>query len=149
MNTKKCTNCGVDIPVEAAFCNFCGAAQQSQQAPPQPEQAAPNYQQVPPQPPYGQAPNQPPYMPPQPPFGQPPYEQKSKLAAGLLGIFLGGLGIHNFYLGYQSRGLIQLLVSLLTCGIGAVPMSIWGLIEGIQILTGSISVDANNVPLKD
>lgn len=54
MNTKKCTNCGVDIPVEAAFCNFCGAAQQSQQAPPQPEQAAPNYQQVPPQPPYGQ-----------------------------------------------------------------------------------------------
>ena len=44
MNTKKCTNCGVDIPVEAAFCNFCGAAQQSQQAPPQPEQAAPNYQ---------------------------------------------------------------------------------------------------------
>lgn len=133
MNTKKCTNCGVDISVEAAFCNFCGAAQQSQQAPPQPEQAAPNYQQVPPQPPYGQA----------------PYEQKSKLAAGLLGIFLGGLGIHNFYLGYQSRGLIQLLVSLLTCGIGAVPMSIWGLIEGIQILTGSISVDANNVPLKD
>lgn len=133
MNTKKCTNCGVDIPVEAAFCNFCGAAQQSQQAPPQPEQAAPNYQQVPPQPPYGQT----------------PYEQKSKLAAGLLGIFLGGLGIHNFYLGYQNRGLIQLLVSLLTCGIGAVPMSIWGLIEGIQILTGSVSVDANNVPLKD
>ena len=75
--------------------------------------------------------------------------QKSKLAAGLLGIFLGGLGIHNFYLGYQKKALIQLLVSLLTCGIGAVPMEIWGLIEGIQILTGSINVDGKGVPLKD
>ncbi len=75
--------------------------------------------------------------------------QKSKLAAGLLGIFLGGLGIHNFYLGYQKKALIQLLVSLLTCGIGALPMEIWGLIEGIQILTGSINVDGKGVPLKD
>lgn len=34
---------------------------------------------------------------------------KSKLAAGLLGIFLGSLGVHNFYLGYTTKGLIQLL----------------------------------------
>ncbi|MGI6269864.1 MAG: NINE protein [Candidatus Howiella sp.] len=79
--------------------------------------------------------------------------QKSKLAAGLLGIFLGSLGIHNFYLGYQKKALIQLLVSLiggiLTCGVAAVAMEIWGLVERIQILTGSINVDANGVPLKD
>lgn len=71
--------------------------------------------------------------------------QKSKMAAGLLGIFLGAWGIHNFYLGNTSRGIIQIVVTLVTCGIGG----IWGLIEGIMILTGSINTDANGVPLKD
>lgn len=64
-------------------------------------------------------------------------EQKSKLAAGLLGIFVGALGIHKFYLGYNKEGLIMLLVSLLTCGVGAVVMEIIGLIEGILYLTKS------------
>ncbi len=72
-----------------------------------------------------------------------PAEQKSKLTAGLLGIFLGGLGIHNFYLGYTGKAIAQIVLSL--CGIGA----IWGLIEGIMILCGSIDKDAKGVPLKD
>ena len=72
-------------------------------------------------------------------------EAKSKMAAGLLGIFLGSLGIHNFYLGNTSRGVIQIVVTLVTCGFGG----IWGLIEGIMILAGSINTDANGVPLKD
>lgn len=71
-------------------------------------------------------------------------EQKSKLTAGLLGIFLGGLGIHNFYLGYTGKGIAQICLSL-CFGIGA----IWGLIEGIMILTGSINKDAKGIPLKD
>ncbi|MBE7043100.1 MAG: zinc ribbon domain-containing protein [Ruminococcaceae bacterium] len=78
--------------------------------------------------------------------------QKSKLTAGLLGIFLGGLGIHNFYLGFNSRALIQLLVSLigglLTCGIASFAMSIWGLVEGIMILVKDDKTDANGIPLK-
>lgn len=83
----------------------------------------------------------------------PGYKQKSKIAAGILGILLGGLGIHNFYLGNTSRGLIQLLVALiggaLTCGLAAIGMEIWGLVEGIQILTGNISTDSNGVLLGD
>lgn len=79
--------------------------------------------------------------------------QKSKLVAGLLAIFLGSLGIHNFYLGFQKKALIQLLVSLIggiiTCGVASIAIGIWALVEGIQILTGSISADANGVPLKD
>lgn len=71
-------------------------------------------------------------------------EQKSKLTAGLLGIFVGGLGIHNFYLGYTGKAIAQIALSL-CFGIGA----IWGLIEGIMILTGSINTDANGIPLKD
>lgn len=76
-------------------------------------------------------------------------QQKSKLAAGLLGIFLGYLGVHNFYLGNTGKAVAQLLISLLTCGVGAVVSAIWGLVEGILILTGSINTDANGVPLSD
>lgn len=69
---------------------------------------------------------------------------KSKMTAGLLGIFLGGLGIHNFYLGYTGKAIAQIVLS--PCfGAGA----IWGLIEGILILTGKINKDAKGNPLKD
>lgn len=69
--------------------------------------------------------------------------KKSKICAGLLAIFIGTLGIHNFYLGYNGKGLAQLLLSLLTCGLCAPIVAIWALIEGIMILTSSTYVDAN------
>lgn len=79
--------------------------------------------------------------------------RKSKIAAGLLGIFLGSLGVHNFYLGYTNKAIIQIVVCLaggvVTCGIASAAVSIWGLVEGIMILAGSINVDGNGVPLKD
>lgn len=68
---------------------------------------------------------------------------------GIVGHFLGSLGIHNFYLGYKGKALAQLLITLCTCGMGSIVTSIWGLIEGVLILTGSIATDANGVPLKD
>ena len=71
--------------------------------------------------------------------------EKSKMAAGLLGIFLGAWGIHNFYLGNTTRGIIQILVTLVTCGIGG----LWGFVEGIMILCGSIITDAQGRKLKD
>lgn len=74
-----------------------------------------------------------------------PLNQKSKIAAGLLGIFLGGFGIHNFYLGYTGKAIGQLVLTICSCGIGG----IWGFIEGILILCGNINTDANGVPLKD
>ena len=74
---------------------------------------------------------------------------KSKMAAGLLGIFLGSFGVHNFYLGYTGKAIAQLLISLLSCGTLAFVSYVWGLVEGIMILTGSINTDANGNPLKD
>ena len=41
---------------------------------------------------------------------------KSKVAAGILGILVGGLGIHRFYLGYVGIGILQIVVTILTCG---------------------------------
>lgn len=75
--------------------------------------------------------------------------QKSKLAAGLLGIFLGAFGVHNFYLGYTGKAVAQLLITLLSCFTLAIVSEIWGLVEGIQILTGSIAVDAKGIPLSE
>jgi len=64
---------------------------------------------------------------------------KSKIAAGVLGILLGSLGIHKFYLGYTTAGIIMLLVTLvggvLTFGVAYFVMGIIGLIEGIVYLT--------------
>ena len=57
------------------------------------------------------------------------------MIAGILGILLGGLGIHKFYLGYQKEGIIMLLITVLTCGIGWSVMGVIGLVEGILYLT--------------
>ncbi len=76
-------------------------------------------------------------------------EQKSKLAAGLFGIFLGGFGVHRFYLGYVGIGLAQLLISVLSCFFLSPFIWIWGLIEGILILSGSMNRDAKGNLLRD
>lgn len=117
-----------------------------QQGYPQPGQP---YQQ-PGYPAAGQAYPQPGYGPgpyAQGPYGQPYVEQKSRLVAGLLGIFLGGLGIHRFYLGHIGLGVVQLVLSLVTFGIAA----LWGFIEGIMVLCGAqaFRADARGVPLKE
>ena len=65
----------------------------------------------------------------------PPREDNKRVIAGILGILLGALGIHKFILGYQNEGLV--MISVLTCGIGAGPMGLIGLIEGIIYLTKS------------
>ena len=62
-----------------------------------------------------------------PGYGAPTYGYvdplaKSKLVAGLLGIFLGGFRIHRFYLGFTTIGVVQIIVTIVTCGIGA----LWG-----------------------
>ena len=60
-----------------------------------------------------------------------PAGAEKKIAAGVCGILLGGLGIHKFILGYTKEGIIQIVITVVTCGIG----SIVGLIEGIIYLT--------------
>lgn len=74
---------------------------------------------------------------------------KSKLVAGLLGIFLGAFGVHNFYLGYTGKAVAQLLITVLSCFTLAVVSEIWGLIEGIMILCGKVATDGKGNALKD
>lgn len=72
-------------------------------------------------------------------------DQKSKLVAVLLAFFLGAIGVHDFYLGYNKNGIIKIVLTVCT-GIGG---EIWALIDFIRLLTGSINQDANGKPLKD
>jgi len=65
---------------------------------------------------------------------------KSKIVAGLLGIFLGACGVHRFYLGYTGIGILM-LVTLGGCGI-------WSLIDAIMVLVGKVP-DAHGRPLRD
>lgn len=71
--------------------------------------------------------------------------QKSKLVAVLLAFFLGSLGIHNFYLGYTSTAIWQIVITVVTCGTCS---WIWPLIDFIRLLINNIDTDANGVPLK-
>ncbi len=124
-----CKQCGKPINDGQELCDECKVAGTAQ--PTQTEEQSSNTNET-----YNAAPN----------VSSSP---KSKIAAGLLGIFLGSFGVHNFYLGYTGKAIAQLLITLLTCGIGAFISSIWGLIEGILILTGSINTDGKGNPLSD
>ena len=74
-----------------------------------------------------------------------PYSDKSKLVAGLLQILLGGFGIGRFYIGDTKIGVWQIVVTILTCGIGA----LWGLIDGIMMLANDTVTDAQGRPLRN
>jgi TM2 domain-containing membrane protein YozV len=60
-----------------------------------------------------------------------------KIAAGIVAILIGSLGVHKFLLGYTTEGVIMLLITVLTCGIGAMATGIIGIVEGIIYLTKS------------
>ena len=77
-------------------------------------------------------------------FLEKPKAVKSKYIAALLGVLLGWLGLHRFYLGHYKIGFIQIVVTLLTGGFGA----LWGFIEGVLIFAGHINIDAKGRPLK-
>ena len=84
-------------------------------------------------------------------------EAKSKIVAGILALFLGYLGVHNFYLGYTGKAVTQLLLYILGIPLCfvlvGIPMilgaGIWSFVEAIMIFAGTINKDAKGNLLKD
>ncbi len=72
-----------------------------------------------------------------------PKSDKSRVAAGVLNIVVPGAG--RLYLGYLAHGILQLFVSIITCGIAW----IWPLIDGIVILSGGVKLDGYGRRLED
>ena len=107
---KKCQNCGTENSGYESFCRNCGTMLSSSGQNQQVQHSASagmQQQQIP--------------------------GAEKKILAGLMGILFGGFGVHKFMLGYTTEGLIQIAITIVTCGIG----SIVGLIEGIIYLTKS------------
>lgn len=110
---------------------------------------------------YGQQYAQPQYGQPAP--GTPTYAAvptgyipRNKILAGLLALFFGALGIHNFYLGFTGKAIAQVLLTCLgwiVFGLGPVAAIIWSIVEGVQILTSNYGTpahrDARGVELVD
>ena len=133
--------------------HFTGSEGNSSPPPPQQPGYPPPGQYPPPgsyPPPMGQYPSG--YMDPAAPYGRhpvtgEPFSDKSKVVAGLLqliGLF-GLVGIGRIYMGDTKLGVIQLVVGLITCGLGAV---IWGIIDAVLILTDKVR-DPQGRPLRD
>ena len=126
----KCEFCGAELPMNCNNCPSCGAPCKCIQ----PNAGV--------QPNTGVQPNgQQPYP------GNPAYsgvQPKSRVTFILLGLFLGCLGIHNFYAGYNGKGIAQLLITLFIGWLVFpwVIVAIWALIEII-----AVDVDAGNVKM--
>ena len=121
MAENKCPECGAPLDPGACECKFCGEKIAVQQLQPQ------QYSQQPQQGMYAQQPQQGMYaQQPQTPQPQviiqqvapqqmyftginPAWPIKSKLVAALLAFFLGGIGVHKFYLGQTGTGVVYLL----------------------------------------
>ena len=140
---SRCDFCNGTLKNSEAFCSHCGKANEAYQEPQKKRSdavsstisndSANHY--VPSTPQYEVSTSRP---------------LKSRTVAGLLAIFLGTLGVHNFYLGNTTKAIVQLLVTFFGGAIGGpVIVMIWGFVEGIMILSGSINTDGYNRLLKN
>lgn len=92
----------------------------------------------------------------QPQYGQnytQPYDplqgEKSRIAAGVLAILFGVFGVHNFYIGYTGKAIAQLAITVCSCGVLAIVSEIWGIVDGVRLLQGTICRDGHGMKFVD
>jgi TM2 domain-containing membrane protein YozV len=110
--TKFCHACGQSIDARAEICPHCGVRQAFGPATPSPAFSGADTPEL-------------------------RDAGSKKLAAGICAILIGALGIHKFIIGATNAGIITIIVTLVTCGVGGAVMAIIGIIEGVIYLTRS------------
>lgn len=138
---SQCPQCGASVEANLPNCKYCGEPITPVAPPPQPMQGQQPFQQNPhQQQPYTHYQQPHPAPPPQvviqqmmPPGAMinPAWPIRSKVVAGVLGILLGGIGVHKFYLGRIGLGILYILFCWTF-----IPSFI-GFIEGIIYLCSS------------
>lgn len=118
-----CPQCGAPITPGAEECKFCGEKLVQQQV-------NQGFQQVQ-QPQRGYVQQVPKQQPANVTGINPAWPVRSKIAAGILAILLGGIGVHKFYLGKIGMGIVYILF----CWTGIT--AVVGLVEGIIYLCSS------------
>ena len=138
----KCEYCDNEVPMGATRCPSCGAATISQPQRMSPEPASrPSPEAASP---VNASPRQ--EQSSTANAWQNPYlfaSRKSRVAYVLLAIFLGEIGVHNFYAGYIGRGIAQLLITILSFGLLFWVSWIWAIVELCVV-----SEDGNRVPFE-
>lgn len=138
-----CSKCGSEVNDEESFCGVCGNSlketlpAKDASTEPFPQNTVPNQIANP------EAPsininlnqNQQNHASMGMAFANPPQELKSKEVTGLLCIFLGWLGIHDFYVGKTTLGVVKLILTCLV--VSSFIVGIWVIIDLICIISGS------------
>lgn len=127
MSERVCPQCGAPVDPNAQECKFCGEKLMQQQAQQQVQQPInPQPQTI-----YVQQPQPTVVVQQQPVYVtgiNSTWPVKNKMVAGVLGILLGGIGVHKFYMGKIGSGILYLCF----CWTG-IPAMV-GFIEGIMYL---------------
>lgn len=153
-----CPHCQTEVPGKPVTCPNCKQKLRSLNTAATPKTAVPRQASTPyatpnamqnpyanpnvVQNPYAQPPMQQPYYPGMVPYGG-SIVPKKRIHYILLGLFLGGLGVHNFWAGRSGVGIAQLLITLLGCWliVPTIIVTIWVLIELCTVTT-----DGKGVP---
>lgn len=82
-----------------------------------------------------------------------PIKQRSRKVAAIFAILFGAIGVHSFYLHNTTKGFMQIIISLiagpLTNFIAIYFTIVWGIVDGILLLTGSTKLDGYGLELKN
>lgn len=125
-----CPSCGKEISYDSNYCPYCGAKISKTEESSSSSTTTPGY---------GGGNDG--YIPDKKVQSDGFTDRKNAIIAGILALFVGAFGIHNFYLKKTSRAILQLILTLL---VGTAVISvIWSFVEGIMLLVGAITTDGD------